>query len=148
MRIRGVVTWLSAASVALVVVLVVSPRWPDRVGGPRPLPHSVTRTIVAASGGDQVADPGRPLAAPLVALVRDDRGRPLRGATVRFTTPHPAEGSGALLAGGSTSTAVTDGAGRASVDVVAPTRAGEAVVVAWVAGSLSTATFTVRTPTT
>ena len=87
--------------------------------------------ITVASGREQTSVVGTPFAMPLVALVQDERGMPVPGATVDFS------GAGLSFMG---NPSVTDGNGRASV-VATPTSVGPLTASASVAGVATPATF-------
>lgn len=93
-------------------------------------------TISANSGGGQTAPIGAQFPLPLQALVRDNNGNPVSGATVAFTAP--AAGASAAL---SAATAVTNASGLASVTATANTTGGSYNVVATAAGVAPAAQF-------
>jgi uncharacterized repeat protein (TIGR01451 family) len=93
-------------------------------------------SLVATSGGGQLALTGSAFAAPLIATVKDSAGNAIVGASVIFTAP----GSGASAAL-SPSTAATSVSGQTNVAATANAVAGAYVVSASVAGVGSSVTF-------
>jgi protocatechuate 3,4-dioxygenase beta subunit len=96
----------------------------------------VSGTVVAVDPTPQTATVGEPFANALEVLVTDPDGDPVPGVTVTFTVP--TDGASAEL---SSTTATTDGTGRASVTATANTIAGSYVVSASVEGVDTPAAF-------
>ena len=93
-------------------------------------------SLVATSGGGQVALTGSAFAAPLVATVKDSAGNAIAGASVVFSAP--GVGASAAL---SPSTASTGAAGQTNVAATANATAGSYFVSASVAGVTAPVTF-------
>ena len=102
----------------MAVIVIASLRCSSDIGDPAVRPTSVEEV----SGNGQVGLIGEPLAEPLVVLVEDDAGAPMEGVTVRWTV-----GGGG---GVSASQVVTAADGRASVERVLGSVAGEQTTTA------------------
>src|SRR5262249_50192142 len=96
--------------------------------------------IGVASGGNQTATIGQPLAQPLVAVVTDATGQPVVGANVASQV---VGNNGALDGGKRQFTAKTDAMGKASAHFTLGTRVGvcNQLVQASVTGFAGPATF-------
>ena len=94
-------------------------------------------SVTVVSGSGQSATVATGFTAPLVAVVKDTFGNPVRGVTVTFDVP--ASGASAVLMG---SPAVTGDDGRASVTAAAGTTVGAYTVTASVTGVRTEADFT------
>jgi len=96
-------------------------------------------TIVASSGSAQSTTVNTAFAAPLVALVTDAAGNPLRNASVTFTAP----ASGASAGFASSATVTTNASGLAtSPTATANTTAGSYTISAATSGVATPANFT------
>jgi hypothetical protein len=106
----------------------------------RPVQINTAPAQIAATGGTpQSATAGTSFTAPLVVVVRDASGNPVRGAVVTFTAP--SSGPGGSFAGG-VSTATTNGAGLAAAPAFTANQlAGSYVVTASVTGVAAQVTF-------
>jgi Domain of unknown function DUF11/Bacterial Ig-like domain (group 1) len=93
-------------------------------------------SISVSSGSGQSAAINTAFAAPIRALVVDSLGNPLAGSTVVFAVPP--SGASATL---SSTTAVTNAAGIASVTVTANGSAGAYLVSAGIMGTAASTTF-------
>ena len=106
-----------------------------------PATFSLTNTngsagsITVSSGSGQNVTVGTAFA-PIVALVKDAGNNPVPNATVTFASP--GSGASATL---SSSTAITNAAGLASITPTANTTAGTYAITASVAGAASPASF-------
>ena len=96
-------------------------------------------TVKATGGNPQAAQIGQPYAQPLAATVKDSAGNPMSGVTVTFTAP--TQGAGATL---SSSTAVTNAQGVASVNATANGTVGQFFVGASV-GNLADSFYLTNT---
>ncbi len=94
-------------------------------------------SVAAASGTPQSATVATAFSAPLGVTVLDADNNPVSGITVTFAAP--SAGASATFPSGST--ANTDGAGHAQVDVVANTVAGDYTITANVNGAGTGASF-------
>lgn len=87
-----------------------------------PVTAGGTRLIAVDSGNEQVGPTGVRLAQPLSVRVTDVSGAPLSGISVTFSLDvEPVTLDGSLGGTGKTATALTDGAGRASVPLTLAT---------------------------
>jgi hypothetical protein len=92
--------------------------------------------LFVQSGAPQAAAVSSPFSVPLSATVTDLGGNPLSGVTVTFSAP--SSGAGAVL---SSTTALTDAQGDATVKAMANSTAGAYQVTASVTGVASNAKF-------
>ena len=100
-------------------------------------PYGAAAAITAVDGTPQNAAVGAAFSNPLVVEVKDSNGFLLPGATVAFTAP--GSGPSAVL---SSSAAVTDPDGRASIDATANSTPGDYRVTATLSGLSTTFSLT------
>ena len=100
-----------------------------------PVPSSIT----ASKGTPQSTTVNTAFAAPLVATVTDNTGKPVSGVTVTFSAP--GTGATGTFATGTSATVTTDSTGAATTPFTANGTAGSYTVMASIPGTAAPASF-------